>query len=243
VAATFATARGTLADVPLRTTVTAAIALVVAALPGMARTPAAGVVDHWSSVPLLLAGEAACGWALGTVAAVAIGIGGWSGSLLAGTTGLSWDDDLPAGDPQSAGMARLGWWMGAAAFIAAGGCRSLTESLLGSFAVLPVGMLTGGGAAASPPVPGDLLVRVPGAALELALGLAVPALVAVIACHLTVAICLRTIRFVPGPGLAQGLVATLVLASLMVTAPAWSERAATAATALVSSAPAGTQAD
>jgi flagellar biosynthesis protein FliR len=242
VAATIATSRGTLADLPLRVTVCAAIALVVAALPAVAGLPAAGVVDHWSRVPLVLVGEMACGWALGTVAAMAIGLGGWSGSMLAGPTGLAWDDDLPAGDPQSAGIARLGWWMGAAAFLATGGCRTLVTALLWSLEAIPVGMVTGGAAVAPLADPGAILVSLPGAALELALGLAMPALVAVIACHLSIAMCLRTIRFVPGPGVVQGLVAALVLASLLVTAPAWSGRAATAASSVIELATGGTPA-
>jgi flagellar biosynthesis protein FliR len=234
-AATLALARGTLPDLPLRATIGIATALSIAALPTLAAVPtvarlsAGAAAGDWLQLPLVLGGEAVCGWALGMVAAVAIGIGGWSGSLLAGATSLGWDDDLPAGDPQSAGIARLGWWMGAAAFLATGGAGWLVAALLGSLTRFPVGAVAGGTAAPWSAVATDLAIRLPGAVLELAAGLALPALVAVIAFHLTMAICLRSIRFVPGPGLIPGLVAALVLASLMLTAPAWGSRSATAA--------------
>jgi len=248
-AATLALARGTLPDLPLRVTVGSAAALALAAVPtltgvpNVARLPAGAATGNWLYLPLVLGGEAVCGWALGMVAVVAIGIGGWSGSLLAGATSLGWDDDLPAGDPQSAGMARLCWWMGAAAFLATGGTGFLVAALLGSLTRLPVGAVAGGAAAPWSTVATDLAIRLPGAVLELAAGLALPALVAVIAFHLTMAICLRAIRFIPGPGLIPGLVAAMVLASLMLTAPAWSSRSATAAATVLALVDGGSPAD
>ena len=68
----------------------------------------------------------------------------------------------------------------------------------------------------------------PGAALDLAVLLAMPALAAVVAFHLVAAICLRTIPFSPGPGLLHGLAALVLLAALWLSADAWAGGSAAA---------------
>jgi flagellar biosynthesis protein FliR len=149
--------------------------------------------------------------------------GGWAGSLLGSVAGLSWADDFnPDADTQTAGIARLAWWISCGAFLAAGGLGAIAAGLVDSLRIAPVGLLlpaTGGGPAATL---ADLATRIPAAALALALALAVPALVAVLALHLAIAICLRTVPFLPGQGLVQALAAVTLLAALYAGADAWS---------------------
>lgn len=222
--ATAVTARTACPGVPVQVVTCLVLALVLAASPALAKlTTATG--DGAAPLPLLLAGEAACGAVLGLIAGAALGIGGSAGSLLAGTTGLSWDDDLPAGDPQAPGLARLAWWVGAAAFLATGGVRGMVAALLDSLHTFPVGVVANG--LGTGPV--ALLERLPGLLVELALGLAAPALVAVVAFHFSTAICLRAVRLAPGPGLVAGVVGAALIATLLAAAPAWSGQAAAAA--------------
>ncbi|MFM7519212.1 MAG: flagellar biosynthetic protein FliR [Planctomycetota bacterium] len=223
--ATAVKARTACPGVPVQVVTCLVLALVLAASPALAKL-ATATGDGAAPLPLLLAGEAACGAVLGLIAGAALGIGGSAGSLLAGTTGLSWDDDLPAGDPQAPGLARLAWWVGAAAFLATGGVRGMVAALLDSLHTFPVGVVANG--LGTGPGAGSvaLLERLPGLLVELALGLAAPALVAVVAFHFSTAICLRAVGLAPGPGLVAGVVGAALLATLLAAAPAWSGQAA-----------------
>lgn len=222
-----AAVRGALPDLPSQALTGIVIGLLVAVAPTVIGRPwPEGTAAGWGSVPAVLLGEALCGWILGTVAAAAFGIGGWGGTILAGTAGLSLEGDVPAGDAQGGSLARLGWWIGAMAFLAAGGARFLVVALIASFDRIPVGAIGGFG------VPPDLAATVgtvPAIVLEMAVGLAVPALVAVIAANLAVAIGLRALGIAPPAGIVPTLTALVVLATLVVTAPAWGDRAAVAA--------------
>lgn len=223
-----AAVRGALPDLPSQALTGIVVGLLVAVAPTVIGRPwpEGTAVAGWGSVPAVLLGEALCGWILGTVAAAACGIGGWGGTILAGTSGLALEGDVPAGDPQGGSLARLGWWIGAMAFLAAGGARFLVVALIASFDRIPVGALGGVG------VPPDLAATVgtvPALVLEMAVGLAVPALVAVVAANLAVAIGLRVLGIASPAGIIPTLTALVVLATLVVMAPAWGDRAAVAA--------------
>ncbi|NDC54117.1 MAG: hypothetical protein EBZ74_07430, partial [Planctomycetia bacterium] len=60
-----------------------------------------------------------------------------------------------------------------------------------------------------------------GLAFALALTVAVPAVLAVVAFHLAAALALRTVPFVPGPGLLEALAAAVLLAALSIGADGW----------------------
>jgi flagellar biosynthesis protein FliR len=154
---------------------------------------------------------------MGTAVALVIGSAGWAGGILGSVSGLSWADDFdPATDQRSAGMDRLAWWIGLGAFFAGGGQLVLVAGLLDSVRAIPIGAAW---------APGDAfvaaLVGAVSVALRLAVGLAAPALVAVLAFHLATAICMRTMAFAPGPGLLQALASLVLLAAVYAGADAW----------------------
>jgi flagellar biosynthetic protein FliR len=171
--------------------------------------------------PLLpvLAGELLVGLMMGTAAAAVLAATAWAGGILGSVSGLSWADDFdPASSGESAGITRLAWWVGLAAFFTAGGQLAVVGGLIDSVRHVPVGSAFGGR-------PEDWLVTLavttPAVAVSLAVMLALPALVAVVAFHLASAICLRAIPFSTGPGLLQGLASCVLLASLWLGAEAW----------------------
>jgi flagellar biosynthesis protein FliR len=171
---------------------------------------------------LAVAGEAAAGLAIGTAVAAIASAGAWAGGILGSVSGLSWADDFaPDGDAQSAGMARLAWWIGCGGFLAAGGIESIAAGLVDSVRTLPVGGLLPIEGAAAPSIV-DVAVSLPAAALALAVTLAIPALVAVVCFHLACAICLRAVPFTPASGLLQALAALVLLAAVYLGADAWS---------------------
>jgi flagellar biosynthesis protein FliR len=167
--------------------------------------------------PLVVLGEALIGLMMGTAVALVIGSAGWAGGILGSVSGLSWADDFdPATDQRSAGMDRLAWWIGLGAFFVGGGQLVLVAGLLDSVRAVPIGAAW---------APGDAfvaaLVGAVSVALRLAVGLAAPALVAVLAFHLATAICMRTMAFAPGPGLLQALASLVLLAAVYAGADAW----------------------
>lgn len=207
-----ATAVATLPAFPgvsIRGRIAVALALTAVALPAAMRESAE--VGPW---PLVVAGECLVGGVIGMAIALVVGAAGWAGTLLGSASGLSWADDFdPTGEEQgSAGIGRLAWWVGAAAFLAAGGQMAVVAGLLESFEAMPIGtVLVGGG---FPERLVAIATTAPTVALSLALTLSLPALAAVIAFHLASAICLRTVPFSPGAGLLQGLAAIVLLAAL-----------------------------
>ncbi len=171
--------------------------------------------------PLLpvLAGELLVGLMMGTAAAAALAVTAWAGGILGSVSGLSWADDFdPDAAGESAGIARLAWWVGLAAFFTAGGQLAVVGGLIDSVRHVPVGTAFGG-------PPQEWLVRLavttPAVAVSLAAVLVLPALAAVVAFHLASAICLRAVLFSPGPGLLQGLASLVLLGSLWIGAEAW----------------------
>lgn len=187
-----------------------AIALTAVGLPTALRI-GPGTAGPW---PLVVAGEVVVGGVIGTVIALVVGAAGWAGALLGTASGLTWADDFdPNGAEQgSAGIGRLAWWIGAAAFLAAGGQVAVVTGLLDSLAVIPVGTALAGEGFPERLV--AVALTAPTLALSLTLTLALPALSAVVAFHLASAICLRTVPFSPGAGLLQGLAAVLLLVAL-----------------------------
>jgi flagellar biosynthetic protein FliR len=196
-----------------------ALALAVVAVPmAWAVQQGTGGISVGPLLPVLV-GEAFVGLAMGTAAAAVLVATAWAGGILGSVSGLSWADDFdPGAEGQSAGIARLAWWVGLAAFFAAGGQLAVVAGLVDSVRHVPVGTALSGPAT-------DWLttlgVATPAVAFSLAAMLAMPALVAVIAFHLASAICLRTIPFSPGPGVLQGLAAVVLLASLWLGAESW----------------------
>ena len=171
---------------------------------------------------VVIVGESLAGLAIGTAIAAVASAGAWAGGILGSVAGLSWADDFaPEGDAQSAGMARLAWWVSCGGFIAAGGLGAIAAGLVDSVRTMPIGALVPGAAAAALPL-ADIAVRLPAAALSLAVTLAIPALVAVICFHLTCAICLRTVPFTPASGMLQAVAALVLLGAVYLGADAWS---------------------
>lgn len=192
------------------------LGLVVTSLP----TAAAAVRPPPPPWPLLLAGEACVGLGLGLAAALVIAAATWAGGLLGSVSGLSWADDFdPDGDAQGAGMARLAWWMGVAGFFVAGGHLAVVGGLVDTARWLPIGSVftaTGGVSAWT-----LTITTLPMLAVSLAVALALPALTAVVAFHVASAVCLRTVRFVPGQGLLQAAAAVVLLAAVVIGSDAW----------------------
>lgn len=192
------------------------LALAVVAAPLAWRGAA---IDPGASPALLLAGEAVVGLAAGTAMAAVLMATGWAGGILGSVSGLSWADDFsPAGDSQAAGVARLAWWIGLAAFLAAGGQLTVVGGLVDSVLQIPVGSL---GSATGRESLLRLAVAMPTVAISLAVSLAIPALAAVLAFHLAAVFCLRTANFSPAPGFLQSLAALVLLGGLWLGLDTW----------------------
>ena len=221
-----AVATGTLPILPgasLRIRIALAAALAVVAVPGAWATAelAAPVAATAPAVGEMLAGELLVGLALGTAVAAVLAAAGWAGGILGSVSGLSWADDFDpdaAGQGESAGIARLARWVALAAFFAAGGQLAVVAGIVDSVRHVPVGTAFGGPAR---DWIDSVAIAAPGAALELAVHIAMPALAAVVTFHLAAAICLRTIPFTPGQGLLQSLAAVVLLAAVWLAAESW----------------------
>lgn len=205
------------ATLPWRMRFALALLLAAAALP----LAAAACPDGLAGVPapLVIGGEAVAGGGIGLAVAAVCAAAGWAGRLVGGAAGLSWAEDFtPDAVDEEPGTARLAWWLGMGGFLAAGGHLAVVGGLIDSVRILPVGAgCTAGGAA----VLGPLVARLPALAIELAVAVGAAALAAAVAFHIGVAVCLRTVRCAPGPGLLQGLAALVVLAALAIGADAW----------------------
>jgi len=204
----------------MRVKVAATLALVAAALP--AAVPAG---DSLPLVPLLV-GEAVVGLGLGLAAALAFAAASWAGGILGTVSGLNWAADFTPDAPTGeGGAARLAAWLGIAGFLAAGGHLAIVAGLVDSVGRMPVGTLAASGTAGL----AELVATLPTAALELAIALAAPALAAVLAFHVTSALCLRVVRFAPGPGLLQAAASLVLLAAICAGAGGWTSGFAAAA--------------
>lgn len=190
-------------------------ALVAAA--GAAAAPPAGV----AGAAVVAVGEAAVGAAMGAAIAAVLSAGAWAGGMLGSVAGLSWADDFdPEGDAQAAGMARFGWWISCGVFLAGGGLETIVGGVVESLRLVPVGAIL---PADGPPRldVARLASDLPAVGLSLALALAVPALLAVVAFHLATAVALRTVPFVAGAGFLQSLAALVLLGAISLGADAW----------------------
>jgi flagellar biosynthetic protein FliR len=204
----------------MRVRAAATLALAAVALPGA--VPAG---DSLSLLPLLL-GEAVVGLGLGLAAALAFAAAAWAGGILATVSGLNWAADFTPDSPAGeGGAARLATWLAVAGFLAAGGHLAVVAGLVDSVGRMPVGTLAVAGGAGL----AELVASLPTAALELALALAAPALAAVLAFHVAAAVCLRAVRFAPGPGLVQVAASLVLLAAIGAGAGAWTTGFAAAA--------------
>jgi len=218
-----AVAAGGLPVVPwldLRVRATATLALAAVALP--AAVPAG---DSLPVVPLLV-GEAVVGLGLGLAAAFAFAAAAWAGGILGTVSGLNWAADFTPDSPEGeGGAARLAAWLGIAGFLLAGGHLAIVAGLVDSVGRMPVGTLAATGATGL----AELVATLPTAALEFAVALAAPALAAVLAFHVAAAVCLRAVRFAPGPGLLQAAASLVLLAAICVGAGGWTSGFAFAA--------------
>jgi len=205
------------ASVRIRIALAAALAVVAVPMAWQAHAvhPAAGPA-------VVLAGELLVGLVMGTAVAALLSATGWAGAILGSVSGLSWSDDFAAADdPQSAGVARLAWWIGLAAFVAAGGQLTVVGGLVDSVRHLPVGTVgsiqSAGGSIL------DLAIAMPAMAISLAVTLAIPALAAVLAFHVAAVFCLRTVALPPGAGFLQGMAAVVLLAAVWLGLRTWTE--------------------
>jgi flagellar biosynthetic protein FliR len=198
------------------------LALSLAAWPAAcAAVPAGAALGPW---PLVLAGEALVGLVIGAALAAVLAAAGQAGSILGSAAGLSWADDFSdTGGEQTAGVGRLAWWVGLAAFCATGGHLGVVAGLVDGVRTLPVGGLFAAHPAAGWPPEWlvTLAVTAPTTAIALAVTLAAPALAAVVAFHLASAICLRAVPFAPAAGLLQGLAALVLLAAFTAGLDVW----------------------
>lgn len=202
----------------LRVQATVAIVLAAAAIPAALAASTPATIDAGSAA-VILAGEAVVGLALGLSVAAVFAAAAWAGQLLGSLTGLSWADDFggePGGD--SAGMGRLAWWLGLAGFVAAGGHEALVAGLVDSVTVLPV---TAIGSASARDAVTSIVATMPSIGLTLAVSLAMPAVAAVLAFHLVVAIAVRSVGFDPGQGLVQALASLVLLAAICGGTDSW----------------------
>lgn len=212
-----------LPDLMPRIRMAVAVALAIVSFPqamathGIPPAEVAGAADAL----LVVLGEAFIGAGMGAALAAVASAGAWAGSILGGVAGLSWADDFaPDGDAQSAGMARLAWWISCGVFLAAGGLQTIVAGALDGVRLLPVGALLP--VVGSPRVDlGRLAGELPATALSLSLALAVPALLAIMAFQLVASIALRTVPFVAGPGFLQFLAAVVLLGAVSLGADAW----------------------
>lgn len=214
-----AVAAGGLASFPRlgpRIAAAAVLALAAAALPAAAAQPAE------PCPPLLLvAGEAIVGLGLGLAVAVAFAAAAWAGALLGSVAGLAWSDDFGGDEPTGeGGPARLAGWLAVAGFLAAGGHLALIAGLVDSVQRLPIGLLA---SAVGRERFSEAVMSLPTAALSLAIALALPAVTAVITFHVATALCLRSVRFVAGPGTLQAAASLVLLAAVVAGAGGWTE--------------------
>lgn len=213
--------------VPVRLRGALALLLAAAALPVAVR----GGPITATALPFV-AGEALVGLGLGMAVAVVMSAAAWAGSLLGSASGLAWAGDFdPQADGEGGSMARLAWWLGVGGFLAAGGHVAVIVGFVDSVRTVPVGSCCGAAAARV-----ELAAALTGAlaaACELAIGLALPTLAAVVAAHAAAAFCMRTIRFEAGQGIPQAIAAVVLVGSLLLGADGWVGGFGRAATAQV----------
>ena len=200
-------------DLRVRAAATLALAAVAA--------PAAVAAGDRLALGPLVAGEALVGFGLGLAAALVFAAASWAGGILGTVAGLNWADEAnPDAASGEGGAARLAAWLATAGFLAAGGHLVIIGGLVESVRRLPVGLVAAGDGRAGL---AELVATMPSTALALALALAAPALVAVVAFHVVAAVCVRAVRLAPGPGLLQAAASLVLLAAVLAGAGAWTQ--------------------
>lgn len=198
-------------DLRVRAAATLALAAVAA--------PAAVSAGPGLTLVPLVAGEALVGFGLGLAAALVFAAASWAGGILGTVSGLNWADEAnPETVSGEGGAARLATWLAVAGFLAAGGHLVIIAGLVESVRRLPVGLVAAGNGREGL---ADLVSIMPSTALALALALAAPALVAVVAFHVAAAVCVRAVRLAPGSGLLQAAASLVLLAAVLAGAGAW----------------------
>lgn len=196
-----------------------ALAVVPAAALGIEVPPSGTLLLGGVLTELLIGGV--CGLSVACITAAA----GWAGGFLGSISGLSWADDFSNGPAEATTpLARLLWWAAAGAFMTAGGARVVLAGLLGSFSAIPLGTWLESSLA-------SVLLVALGLACRLAVAVAIPAMVAVLAWHISAAIACRVLPLSPSAGLLQGSAALLLLLAVWTGGATWTDGIASAMTA------------
>lgn len=191
-----------------------AVVLAAAVMPAvLARaTGGAGQGGTLMAVP----GEFLVGSVMGTAVACVTASAAWAAGMLAAASGIPAGDSVDPESAEAGGVARLAWWIAAGGFLAAGGNRLVVGGLLDSFQSLPVGRVAEGAGAFA-----DVVWQLPAAAFAIAVSLALPALLALVAFHATAAIVIRGSGWTPGQGMLQSLAGLLLLGVLYASVGSW----------------------
>ena len=219
-----------LPTVEMRTRLGFSLLLTLAALPA-ALTTSLLAVNGPAAVSLTgggtlaaIAGEAVIGVGLGLAVSALVSAVAWSGDILGTVSGLAWDDGQEGGASDTpAGVARLARWVALAAFLSAGGLEAVVAGFVDGVRTVPVGLLSHGDT--PPEAMAALVTTIPATAIGLAVMLAIPALVAVLAFQLAATTCLRVSACDPGPGLLHAATALVLLVTISVSAAGWSDAA------------------
>ena len=197
---------------PLRVRVVLSLALSLMVLPQVM------VLADGSPItisPMTVLGEVLVGGILGSSISMVLGATAWAGQILGTISGLSWAEDFePFGEVQSAGVSTFAWWVGMAAFFASGGHLAVVCGALETFTTLPVGSWPHASLE-------TMCSLVPGLSLHLAISMAMPAMMALVAMHLVTTIIVRIAPLSPGSGLVQAAGAVVLLFSMFVGADTW----------------------
>lgn len=173
--------------------------------------------------------EALLGGVTGLAVACLTAAAGWAGNLAGRVSGLSWADEFTPDTTGEAGIGRLAWWIAAAAFLACGGGRIVVAGLLDGLVTTPPG-------SSSVADLGGLLAPTLTRAFALAVALALPVLVALLAFHVTAAVVCRSLPLTPPAGLLPSLAATVLAAALLLGCGRWSDDVGETVAALASQA-------
>lgn len=191
-----------------------------AALPTALATAPAASVDVAGGISIV-ALEACIGLAFGLALVLLASGVAWAGEIAGTAAGLSWSDDGDEED-SSAGLARLARWVALGALVSAGGLEAIAAHLVDGVRRMPVGSEFG---ASMPWALGGFLVDVVSGATGVAVAMAMPLLVAVLAFQATAALVLRAGRSDAGQGIVGGATMLVVAAGLFVLAGVWGDAA------------------
>jgi flagellar biosynthesis protein FliR len=176
------------------------------------------------NVPFTVAAatELCLGALLGLSVACVTAASAWAGTILGSISGLSWADDFSTGPAEATTpLSRLIWWVAAGAFVSIGGAQVLVLGILDSLTTLPLG-------GAFDVHLGASLVTALAMACRLAIALALPAMIAILAWHIAAAIACRVLPLSPSAGLLQGTAAMVLLLAIWTGGPTWTTGIATA---------------